>query len=169
MQKTLLSLVFGLFLFAVPVFAQHGHGGHSGGGGHYQSRPTHDGNRNVQHENRQTEQKFHQSQPRGGYHYGTPRGEFAAHWNGHAFDHEFFEAHWGYGHPFYWGHCGWYGPRWAVGSAFWYDGLYFDVIDPIPYAWYDDQVVVVYDPACDCYFAENPIYPGVRIHVGIRF
>ena len=28
---------------------------------------------------------------------------------GRHFDHEFFESHWGYGHRFYWNHCGWYG------------------------------------------------------------
>ena len=175
MRKTLLSLVFGLLAFAVPAFGQGHGGGHSGGGGHSngghaQSAPKHDNQgRAAQHPSKPVEKQFHSTQSREGYHTAEPRGVYAQHWDGHRFDHDFYESHWGYGHPFYWGHCGWYGPRWGIGSYFWYNGLYFTIIDTIPTDWYDGQVVIIYDESCDCYYAVNQAYPGVRIHVGIRF
>jgi hypothetical protein len=188
MRKTLFSLVFGLLVFAFPAFGQgHGnHGGNRGNGGHEQrgggdrhaqSQPRHDNRgRGIERDDhingRGAEREFHRDRDhdRGGYHFSNhDRGEFRRHWDGRRFDHEFFESHYGYRHPFYWGHCGWYGPRWYVGSYFWYDGLYFEVIDPIPPYWYDGQVVIVYDEACDCYYAVNEAYPGVRIHIGVRF
>ena len=171
-------------LMAVPALAQRGRENHGnrGNGGERQERhearvqrqPKQDNRgrgimRDDHVNNRAAERDFHRDHDRGGYHYGTPRGEFRRHWDGHRFDHEFFESHWGYRHPFYWNHCGWYGPRWVIGSYFWYDGLYFEVIDPIPPYWYDGQVVIVYDEYCDCYYAVNDAYPGVRIHIGIRF
>ena len=173
MRKTLLSLVFGLLVFAVPAFGQGHGGGHSGGhsnGGHAQSAPKHDNQgRAAQHPSKPVEKQFHSTQSREGYHTAEPRGVYAQHWDGHRFDHDFYESHWGYGHPFYWGHCGWYGPRWGIGSYFWYNGLYFTIIDTIPTDWYDGQVVIIYDESCDCYYAVNQVYPGIRIHVGIRF
>jgi hypothetical protein len=181
MKKTLFSLVFALLVLAVPAFGQGNHGGGRGNGGggggrgdggrHAQSQPRHDDRgRSYQRNDRREEREFHANHEERGYHYSEhDRGEFRRHWDGRRFDHDFFEGHWGYGHRFYWGHCGWYGPRWAIGSAFWFDGAYFTIIDTIPYDWYDGEVAVIYDPACDCYFATNPVYPGVRIHVGIRF
>lgn len=178
MKKTLFYLVFALLLVVSPAFAQHHGGGssHNNGGshnsgGHAQSQPHHDNEgRPVQHENPRSEQQFHQNNPRAGYHYaGQPRGVYAQHWDGHRFDHGFYESHWGYGHPFYWGHAGWYGPRWGIGSYFWFNGVYFTVVDPIPVGWYDDSISIVYDDGGDCYYAVNPRYPGIRIHVGVRF
>jgi hypothetical protein len=192
MRKTLVLLAM-FALAAVPAFAQHGHGnggnrggngGNRGGGGreqhgsnasHAQRQPKQDnrgrGRERDDHINgRGAERDFHRDHDRGGYHFSDRhRDDFRRHWDGRRFDHEFWESHWGYRHPFYWGHCGWYGPRWAIGSYFWYDGLYFEVVDEIPAYWYDGQVVIVYDEACDCYYAINDAYPGVRIHVGVRF
>jgi hypothetical protein len=181
MRKTLFSLVFSLLVFAVPALAQGRHGGgggsHNGGGsrgGHVQSQPQHDNRgRSVQHSERQNspraERQFHQNNDRRGYHFSEPRHEFREHWNGRRFDHDFFESHWGYRNRFYWGHCGWYGPRFYVGSYFWYNGVYFEIIDTVPAYWYNDPVYVVYDEACDCYYVVDPVYPGVRIHIGVRF
>jgi hypothetical protein len=166
MRKALFSLLFALVVFAAPAFGQ-GHGSHSGG----HSAPHHDEQgRSVQHTDKSTEKSFHSTNTRVGYHTTVEsRTVYAQHWNGHAFDHAFFEGHWGYAHPFFWGHCGWYGPRWGIGSYFWYNGLYFTIIDTIPSDWYDANVVIIYDESCDCYYAVNPVYPGIRIHVGIRF
>jgi hypothetical protein len=187
MRKTLVLLA--MFAFAAtPILAQgHGnHGGQRGGNGgsreqhgssnqHAQRQPKQDNRgRGVERDDhinsRGAERDFHRDHDRGGYHYSDrDRGDIRRHWDGRHFDHEFFESHWGYGHRFFWGHCGWYGPRWGLGSYFWYDGLYFEIVDTIPYDWYDAEVAIIYDPVCDCYYAVNPVYPGVRIHVGIRF
>lgn len=166
-MRKILVLMAIWFLTALPIFAQHSHGG----GSHAQSAPHHDEHgRAVQNQPRATERHFHTTASREGYHYtAVNRAEFARHWNGWGFDRPFFESRWGAAHPFYWGHCGWYGPRWRVGSYFWFGGAYFSVVDTIPYEWYDDEVEVIYDQDCDCYFAVNPLYPNVRLHVGIRF
>ena len=168
-------------LAAVPAFAQgrRGNGGQRGNGGgnehaRVERQPRHDNRgRGIERDDhingRGAERDFHRDHDRGGYHWGARREEHREHWDGRRFDHEYFESHWGRRHPFYWNHCGWYGPRWVVGSYFWYDGVYFEVIDPIPPYWYDGQVVIVYDEYCDCYYAVNDAYPGVRIHIGIRF
>jgi hypothetical protein len=198
MKKTLFSLVFALLVFAVPAFAQGRHGGgggsHGGNGGgnkggdrHAQSQPRHDDRgrgivRDDHINGRRAEREFHGrndyerhpddrgSREARGYHYSNhDRGEFRRHWDGRRFDHEFFESHWGERHRFYWNHCGWYGPRFYVGSYFWYDGAYFEIVDTVPSYWYDDPIYVVYDEACGCYYVVDPVYPGVRIHVGIRF
>ena len=180
MRKTLVLLAI-FALAAIPAFAQHGNHnggqrGNSGGGHeqHAQKQPKQDNRgRGIERDDhingRHAEREFHQQHETRGYHNAAPRGEYARHWDGRRFDHGFFESHWGYNHRFFWGHCGWYGPRWAIGSAFWYDGLYFEIVDTIPYDWYDASVAIIYDPVCDCYYAINPSYPGVRIHVGIRF
>jgi hypothetical protein len=173
MRKTLFSLVFALLVFALPAYAQHGNnGGHQNG--RTQAAPRHDtqgrGVMRDDHINgKQADKQFHAQHGSVGYHRGIAVGEARAHWNGRHFDHEFFESHWGYNHRFFWGHCGWYGPRWGLGSYFWYDGLYFEIVDTIPYDWYNAEVAIIYDPACDCYFAVNPVQPGLRIHVGVRF
>jgi hypothetical protein len=166
MRKALFSLVFGVFLTAAPVFAQHGHGG--GGrassgrssGGHAQAQP-------------RSESRPAPARPgfNGGstYHPRTAAPEVRSHWNGHAFDRAYFAAHWGPAHPFYWGRAEWWGPRWYVGSRFWFGGVWFSVIDPIPSYWYNDEVTVIYDEDCGCYYAVDPVYPGVRIHIGVAF
>jgi len=180
MKKTLFGLVLSILLFAVPTFAQkHGNGGGGQRGGNHDNRghvqsqpqPQHDNRgRGVQHENPRAEQQFHQSNPREGYHYSNePRGEFQHHWDGRRFDHDFFETHWGRNHPFYWSHVGWYGPRYRIGSYFWFNGIYFSIVEPIPPYWYDDAITVIWDEDCGCYYAVNDRYPGVRIHIGIRF
>lgn len=168
-------------LAAIPAFAQRGHEQrHEQRGNGRQERvqrdpqPRHDNRgRGIERDDhingRGAERDFHRDHDRRGYHWSDRREDARGHWDGRRFDHEYWERHWGARHPFYWGHCGWYGPRWAVGSYFWYDGAYFEVIDSIPPYWYEGQVVIVYDPLCDCYYAVNDAYPGVRIHIGIRF
>jgi hypothetical protein len=163
MRKALVSLVFGLILSVTPVYAQRHGGGARSNSGHSS------GNTHAQ------------VQPRGGYHpaptvhpaparpgFGSS-AEARTHWDGRRFDRPYFAAHWGPAHPFFWGRVGWWGPRWAIGSRFWFGGAWFSIIDPIPYYWYNDQVTVIYDEDCGCYYAVDPVYPGVRIHIGIVF
>lgn len=179
MKKALFAAIFSILLFAIPASAQrrggggnqHQQRGESRGGGSWRSQPRQDNRgRGVEHNyDRRQDQRFHENQPREGYHYAAPRRDFRDHWDGRRFDRDFFEAHWGYRHPFYWSHCGWYGPRFEIGSYFWYDGVYFDILEPIPSAWWNDDIVVVFDPDCGCYYVVDPLYPGVRVHVGIRF
>lgn len=198
MRKTLLFLAFSLLLIAVPALAQH-RGGNFGGqhnGGQDHARPQQDRNQNRDFHRERPQPRPQQDRDR---HVGDrrtdrdqnrdfhrdrnvnrhdrdayrdrrePRGEFRRHWDGRRFDRDFFRDHWGYAHRFYWRRCGWYGPRFMVGSYFWFNGVYFEIIDPVPPYWYDDPVVVIYDDDCGCYYIVDPMYPGVRIHVGIRF
>ena len=181
MKKTLFLAVLSLIL-ALPALAQRGQRGNERHENRGQERheqrvqrePRHDDRgRGIERDDRwngrRQERDFHRDNDRRGYHWSDRREDFRSHWNGRRFDDDFFAAHWGYGHHFRWGHCGWYGPRFYVGSYFWYNGIYFEVIDPIPPYWYDDDVAVIYDPMCDCYYVVNDRYPDVRIHIGIRF
>lgn len=115
MRKTLVLLAI-LAFAAIPALAQHnGHGsGNHSNSGHAQAQPRHDSQgrgvmRDDHIKDKRSEKQFHEQHGNGGYHYGVARGDARAHWNGRHFDHEFFESHWGYGHRFYWNHCGWYG------------------------------------------------------------
>jgi len=180
MRKTLVSL-FAFFLFlTLPAFAQHGGGGghgSGGGGSHGSSGGSHGAS--VPHASHGSAQSHNGGQrsgrqhgnaqrevPHQGYHYahgGPARG----HWDGSRFDRGYFGEHWGAYHPFYWGRCNWYGRPYWPGSYFWFGGAYFVIEDEIPVDWYDDEVYV--DEYDGGYFLVNPLYPGVRFAVGVRF
>ncbi len=90
------------------------------------------------------------------------------HYDGRRFDRGWFGGHYGRGNYFYWGRCEWFGgPRFGVGSWFWFNDAYFVILEPIPYDWYDDEVYV--DEYGDGYVLINPRYPGVYFRVGVRF
>ena len=188
MRKTLLLAVLSLIL-AVPSFAQRGRGNGSGheqrGNQQREQRheqrsipPRHDDRgRGIMRDDHSwkgdQDRRFHEQEgwghERRGYHWGAPNREIRDHWDGRRFDRDYWNEHWGEGHRFYWNHCRWYGPRWYPGSYFWYNGVYFVIVDEIPAPWYGDPVYVVYDEFCGCYYVVDPFYPGVRIHVDIRF
>jgi hypothetical protein len=180
MRKTLLMLA-AAFLFAVsPAFAQHG-GGHAGGGhgfgggSHAASHESHNSGTarnasNASHGTREggyTERHNVTGAPHAGYHY-SGGGYARNYYHGGRYDHEYFSAHWGYGNRFYMAHCNWWGPRFGVGSYFWFGGGYWTIIEPIPPYWYDDEVYVDYVDGYG-YALVNPVYPGVYFHVGVRF
>lgn len=156
MKNFLLALI--LFLAVPFALAQHGgHGGHAGGhagfsGGHAQvhSAP-------VEH--------------RGGAGYSYARGDVhggaRAHWNGGRFEDHYFVSHWGASNRFYWGGCTWYGPRFFPGSYFWYNGAYFVIVDQVPDYWGDEEVYVDYSDGG--YYLINPLFPGVRYGISVRF
>jgi hypothetical protein len=177
MRKTLFWF-FSLFLFAaIPAVAQHG--GHASGGHFGGSGRSFGSARGEQHERVAAPAKGEQ---RGGFveHHGegfpathngyhwAGGGAARTHWDGHAYDHDYFYGHWGREHAFYWGHCNWWGPRFGIGSYFWFGGGYWTIIDPVPPYWYDDEVYVEWVPGYG-YALVNPLYPQVYFHVGVRF
>lgn len=108
---------------------------------------------------------FHERNEFRGYHWGSGRPR--EHWDGRRFDNVFFELHWGRGHRFYANHCEWYGPRWYPGSYFWYSGIYFVIVEPVPVYFYNDPVYVEYMDGG--YYLVDPVYEGSRIHIDIKF
>ncbi len=161
-MRKILFWLFSIFLFlTLPAFAQHNRGGdrnngnHSGGnrgGSVRRGGERHGGNaQRGGHENRGHE----------------ARGERHNRWEGRRFDHDYFRGRWGREHHFYWGRCVWYGPRFYVGSFFWYNDAYFVVVEPIPYDWYDDEVYV--DETDSGYVLVNPRYPGVYFRLNVQF
>jgi hypothetical protein len=172
MRKTMYLLLASLLFLTLPALAQHGHasGGHGSYGGsshgfsgshaaaHGGSAPAKGG---------YTEHHDVANGPHAGYHY-SGGGAARNYYRGGRYDHEYFNAHWGAGNRFYWGHCNWWGPRFGVGSYFWFGGGYWTIVDPIPYDWYDDEVYVDYVDGYG-YVLINPTFPGVYYHVGVRF
>lgn len=177
MRKSFLMLFATLLFAALPAFAQHGNhgGGHSSGGGRATGgHESHNSGTarnasNSSHGSRGEQREHHDlsNQRHEGYHFnrgGSARGN----WRGDRYDHDYFRSHWGAEHRFYWGHCNWWGPRFVVGSYFWYGGGYWVIVDEIPYDWYDDEVYVEYVDGYG-YALINPTFPGVYYHVGVRF
>jgi len=147
-----LALIFAVLMaFSLPALAQHRGGG---GGGHW-------GGGREPHEHTQAIRQYHQAY-RG---HGSP--EIRDHWDGRRFDRAYFGAHWGYGHQFYWYHCRWWGPRFVVGSRFYYGGAWFMIVDPIPDYWGDGYVYI--DDIDGVYYLVNPLYPGTHIVVNVVF
>jgi len=163
MRKMFLWLFSAVLFLTLPALAQHGGhasgGSHGFGGGRGDAHATQHAQAPVAHGGARA------ALPHSGYHYST--GGARAAWRGGRFDHEFFVGHWGAYHPFYWGACNWWGPRFYPGSYFWFGGAYFVIVDPIPDYWYDDQVYV--DEYDGGYWLVNPLYPGVRFAVTVRF
>lgn len=171
MRKFLLMLAATLAFAALPAFAQHNHGGasHGGNGGGRISSGGHEQQHAQRGEQRGREVEHHDvaRQPHAGYHY-SGGGASRSYWRGDRYDHAFFASHWGHDHRFFWGHCNWWGPRFVVGSYFWYGGGYWVIVDEVPYDWYDDEVYVEYVDGYG-YALINPTFPGVYYHVGVRF
>lgn len=163
-MRKILLWIFSAFLFTtLPAFAQHG--GHASGGGRGFS-----GGHQVHSEVRSGGARGYRGEGRETAHYGYhySQGSGRAYWHGGRFDRDYFVGHWGVGNRFYFGRCNWWGPRFGVGSYFWYNGAYFTIIDPVPAYWYDDEVYV--DWVDDYgYVLINPTFPGVYYHVGVRF
>lgn len=171
-MKLIYSLLVSLILFILPATAEGRHEGHEGRseGRHVQQnhheRPVQRG-QVVRGEQRPVGGPRERGGFRGEFHPAPQHREFRQHWDGRRFDSPFFETHWGYRHRWYWNRCEWYGPRYAVGSYFWWDGVYFVIVQPVPVYWYDDPVTVIY--VDDGYYIVDPVRPGVRIAVNIRF
>jgi hypothetical protein len=172
-MRKIMFWLFSMFLFiTLPVFAQHG-GGHGGGGSHgggSHGGGSHGGGGGY-HGGGGSHGGGHQGGQRGGESHGQrggSRGEARGHFNGGRFDHEYFRGHWGDGNRFYWGRCNWWGPRFYVGSYFWFNDAYWTIVDPIPYDWYDDEVYVEWVDGYG-YVLVNPNYSGVYYRVGVRF
>lgn len=101
-----------------------------------------------------------------GYHWG--QGRAREHWDGRRFDHDYWDHHYGERHRFFWNHCQWYGPRFYPGSYFWYSGVYFVIVEPVPDYWDNDEVYVEYFDGYG-YALVNPMYPGVHYRIDIQF
>jgi len=165
-MRKILFWLFSMFLFlTLPALAQrnqgggHNGGGRSSGGNHSGSVRGNRGGGERQHNNVQRgrrENRGHEA-----------RGERRNHWEGRRFDHDYFRGRWGRDHHFFWGRCVWYGPRFYVGSFFWYDGAYFVIVEPVPDYWYDDEVYV--DETDSGYVLVNPLYPGVYFRLNVQF
>jgi hypothetical protein len=197
MRKTLFWL-FSMFLFVtLPAFAQHNNGGGGGshgggfGGGHSSvGSGSHSSGGGAAHSTTKGQGQTHgttRNAPNGsyrggngyrgnGYHgngynrggYGRGYGNAREHFNGGRYDREYFGSHWGGYNRFYWGGCNWWGPRFGVGSWFWFGGGYWTIIEPIPYWWYDDEVYVDWVDGYG-YALIDPLYPGVYFRLGVRF
>jgi hypothetical protein len=162
MRKTFLMLFATLLFAALPAFAQHGShasGGHASSGGHGFSGGSHAAGT----------QSHPATRSGSGYNYsrGDIHGGARAHWVGGRFEDHFFAAHWGAYNRFYFGGCNWWGPQFYVGSYFWYNGAYFEIVDPIDPLWYDEEVYVDYYDGG--YYLVNPFRPGIRFAVRVRF
>lgn len=99
------------------------------------------------------------------------RGHYEARPYYHAdrsFDHAYWGTHFGVAHPFFWYHCRWFGPRFSVGSRFYYGGVWFVIVDPVPEIWLDDGAVYV-DYVNGVYYLVSPVHPGLRIAVTVGF
>ena len=154
MRKSLFWLFSTFLFFTLPVYAQHSTGGSHGGGG------THGGSQHGG--NVHAGGAVHQGVQQRSAHSRISRGHFH---NGR-FDHGYFAGHWGAGNPFFWGECRWWGPRFGIGSWFWYNDAYFVILEPIPSDWYDDEVYV--DEYDGGYVLVNPMYTGVHFGVRVR-
>ena len=178
-----LWMLFATLLFAtLPAVAQHG-GGHASGGhsyGGHAAAPQHESRpaaapaqnrggaaRGEQHAEQHGNPGYRVETPHERYHYAGG-GAARNYWHGGRYDHEYFVGHWGGYNRFYWGNCNWYGPRFGVGSYFWFNGGYFTIIDPVPPFWYDEEVYVDWVDGYG-YVLINPMFPGVYYHVGVRF
>ena len=167
-MRKILFWLFSMFLFlTLPAVAQHnqGGGGRNNGGGHSSGGNHGGGNRG----NRGGGGRQHNNVQRGGHENRghEARGERRNHWDGRHFDRGYFRGHWGRDHSFYWGRCNWWGPRFYVGSYFWYNDAYFVIVEPVPYDWYDGEVYV--DEVDGFYYLVNPMYPDVMIRLDVRF
>ncbi len=165
-MRKILFWLFSMFLFlTLPAVAQHNHGGGRSGGG----RSSGGNHNNGNNHNRGGGERQHNNVRRGGHESRgqEARGESRNHWDGRRFDRDYFRGRWGRDNHFYWGRCNWWGPRFYVGSYFWYNDAYFVIVEPIPYDWYNDEVYV--DEIDGVYVLVNPLYPGVYFRLGVRF
>lgn len=188
MRKTLFWLVSTL-LFALPAVAQRGqqrqqqqqhqtfgvrqqgNGERPNVGVRQRGNDRHQDRRDNRHQRddrtfTSREHEFHNDHEMRGYHWGG--GHVRDHWDGRRFDNDYWGRHWGRDHRFFWGHCAWYGPRFYPGSYFWYNGVYFVIIEQVPDYWYDEEVYVEYVDGYG-YALVNPLFPGIRYHIGVRF
>lgn len=93
--------------------------------------------------------------------------EIRDHYDGRRFDRDTFNRHWGRDHRFYWHHCRWYGPRYVRGSRFYYGGVWFVIVEPVPDYWGDGDVYI--DDIDGVYYLVNPMYPQrIVVEVFIR-
>ena len=183
-MKKLLWIFPVLLLFLTPALAQHGRQQ----SGNQRGNERHETRQRVDREPREHKQAVrehrdeyrasrapreqHQGEARheggGWFHRGGHDREFERrdHWNGRRFDDDYFRGHWGNEHRFYWHHCRWYGPRFMVGSRFYYGGGWFIIVDPIPDYWGDDYVYI--DDIDGVYYLVNPLYPQ-RIVINVVF
>jgi hypothetical protein len=142
-----------LAILSFPAYAQHKGGGSGGSKGGTHSAGSHNGGQ------RGGDHRGDRGGYRGGYHGGWHGGYRI---DGYRWGHGF-----GYAHPFGWGGVRWFGPRFVVGSRFWFGGFWFTLYDPIPVYWYDGSCYV--DEIDGAYYVVNPAYPGVHIGVGVVF
>jgi len=164
MRKFLFWILSAFLFVSLPALAQRNGGGHAQarGNGHAVEQHAAPARGEAHTEGRGARDTAHAQ-----YHY-SQGGSARAYWRGGRFDHNYFVGHWGSGNRFYWGSCNWYGPRFGVGSWFWFNGAGFEIIDPIPPYWYDGEVYVEYVDGYG-YVLVNPTFPGVYYHVGVRF
>lgn len=154
-----------LMVFSLSALAQRGQRGQGqrGQGGQREVRGERGGRQRVDREPREHRQavREHREEYRGRRGHGP---EIRDHYDGRRFDHDYFRSRWGAEHRFYWHHCRWYGPRYTVGSRFYYGGVWFVIIDPVPDYWGDGDVYI--DDIDGVYYLVNPLYPQ-RIIVNV--
>ena len=156
-MKKLLWIFPVLLLFLTPAFAQHGRqqGGERRGGEQRQRFDREPREHKQQVREHRDEYREHRDRDRGRDH---DRGfERRDRWDGHRFNNDYYNDHFGVGHRFYWHHCRWYGPRFFVGSRFYYGGFWFVIVDPVPDYWGDDYVYI--EDIDGVYYLVNPLYP----------
>ena len=128
-MKKLLWIFPVLLLFLTPAFAQHGR--NQGGNRAGERRQSFD-REPREHKQAVREHKGEYREHRGDRDRSFERRD---HRDARRFDHDYFRGHYGVDHRFYWHHCRWYGPRFVVGSRFYYGGGWFIIVDPIPDYW----------------------------------
>jgi hypothetical protein len=162
-----LAWIFAVLMgFSLPALAQRGQRGQQGHGGHEQ-RGNGGGERNrVAREPREHRDhvREHRDEYRERGHHRDRDRDVRGHFDGRRFDHDYFRERWGADHRFYWHHCRWYGPRFYVGSRFYYSGVWFVIVDPVPDYWGDGDVYI--DDIDGVYYLVNPLYPQ-RIIVNV--
>ena len=94
--------------------------------------------------------------PRGGYH-GSPN--VRQHFHGGRFDHDYYVAHFGLSHPFYFGGLYWYGPAFGYESVFVFDDCGFMLLADMPGEWQPGAVYIV--EVDGLYYVANLNMPGL--------
>ena len=94
--------------------------------------------------------------PRGGYH-GNPNVK--QHYHNGRFDHDYYTAHFGIYHSFYFGGMYWYGPAFAYESVFVFDDCGFMLSQNIPGEWQPGAVYIV--EINGLYYVANLNMPGL--------
>ena len=164
-MRKLIATLLVFFVFVGISVAQHQQGG---GQNHNQNHGSAarglQQHAQPQHGAQSGSQQHAQPQQWGSQHEQRP--EYRGHRSERGYRSPYFHDHY-VNRGFRWNSCRWYGPRYHMGSRFWYGGLWFEIVEVVPYDWYDGEVIIIEEGPG--YYLYNPRYPGIRISVVVAF